>query len=324
MDGKLQGSSELHPGRIVEIVTFDFHVHIFRLPRFAENLQELRKQSRLALRPVSWGFHRLQTLMRILPDPIRKTVDEVGALAPIPMLMIESTARDLTEAMQENQVDHCLVIATPPLVSNEYVLEVCSRNPKLIAAVNIPPGTPKPAQLLRKYVEKGARALKIHSAMDGGPIGAPRYLALLKAADELKLPVVLHTGCIQNHVLYKSPEAGLVENFEPWFQKFPNLKFILAHMNYHQPDRAMDMAERYSNVYVDTSWQPSEVIGEAVRRLGAERVLFATDWPFAGNNFSVGINRVQACIEAGTLDQHQAAMILGKNAMRILGLPHGD
>lgn len=303
---------------------FDFHVHIFKLPKFAENVQELRKQSRLALRPVSWGFHRLQTLMRILPDPIRKTVDEVGALAPIPMLMIESTARDLAEAMQENQVDHCLIIAQPPLISNEYVLEVCSRNPKLIPAVNIPAGTPKPAQLLKKYVEKGARALKIHTALDGDPIGAPRYLALLKAASDLSLPVILHTGCIQNHLLFKKPESGLVDNFEPWFQKFPSVKFILAHMNYHQPDRALDLAEKYSNLYVDTSWQPAEIIGEAVRRLGPERVLFATDWPFAGNNFSVGIGRVHACIEAGTLNESQADLILGKNAIRILGLPHGD
>lgn len=60
-------------------------------------------------------------------------------------------------------------------------------------------------------------------------------------------------------------------------------------MNLHEPERAIGLAERFSNVLLDTSWQPGEVIAEACRRVGAAKILFASDWPLLGDNHRVGI-----------------------------------
>lgn len=313
------------------VPVIDCHAHVFpdavadspQLSRIlpVDRVESVRRRARNWLRPVSTGIHKAQTMLRHLPDGIRNALDQVGALAPIPMLLVESTSRDLDEAMTSSGVDYAVVIAHPGISSNEFVLEAAERNPRLLPVVNIPPGTAKPGQKLRKYVESGARMLKIHAAADGEDRDSPRYSALLKVAAELGLPVVLHTGCIQSRLLFRSPQKGSADYFEPWFRKYPTIRFVLAHMNYHDPGVALDLAERYPSLLVDTSWQPAEVIGEAVRRIGSERVLFGSDWPFAGGNMGLGVARVRQCVDTGMISQEQAHQILGMNSAKLLGLP---
>ena len=303
----------------------DFHVHVFPdrthrfVPFFAQApLAEARKQARAWMRPFTGALHRTQTWLRVVPEVIRRRFEGFGMLAPLPSLLVESTAADLREAMEASGVNYAVAIAHPPWSSNDWILELCQENPKLIPAVNIPAGTAKPGQRLKKYVQQGARILKIHPAADGEGVDSPRYKALLKAATECGIPVILHTGCIHSHLLYKNPMQGEVQKFAPWFGKYRETKFILAHMNFHKPQIALDLAEEYPNLLVDTSWQPPEMIGEASRRLGADRVLFGTDWPLVGNNFDVGISRIRDCVDTGTITQAESELILGGNAARLL------
>jgi uncharacterized protein len=183
----------------------------------------------------------------------------------------------------------------------------------------VPPGTPRPGRVLKDWAARGARILKIHPAYDGEGVDSPRYKALLKAADELGLPVILHTGCMRSRLFYRDPEQGHAQRYAPWFERYSKLRFVLAHMNFHLPHVALDLAEEYANVSVDTSWQPAETIGEAARRIGADRVLFATDWPFVGNNLRIGIERVRDAGAMFGLSPEQLALIFEGNAARILG-----
>jgi predicted TIM-barrel fold metal-dependent hydrolase len=249
---------------------------------------------------------------------VRKPLDELASLAPLAGLLLESTAHDLKEAMTSAEVDQAIVIAHPPYLTNDQLLEICAEHPQFIPAVNIPAGTERPGQVLKNLAKKGARILKIHAASDGEGADSPRYRALLKAAADLGLPVILHTGCIHSRVLYKEPELGNAERFANWFKTYTSTRFVLAHMNYHDPDVAIALAEEHPNLYVDTSWQPTETIGEAVRRLGAKKVLFGTDWPLVGNNIQIGIQRIRDCVETGTVSEQDSELILGKNAECLL------
>jgi predicted TIM-barrel fold metal-dependent hydrolase len=316
--------------------TVDFHVHIFSDPleKIAqqgafrslatwlspEKVQNVRRQARSWAKPVTGSLHGVQTILRHFPNVTRKSMDELCGLIPLPGLLVESTPADLIEAMDEAQIDFALAIAHPPYVSNEFVLEACAKNPRLIAAVNIPAGTTRPGIVLKEYVKKGAKVLKIHAASDGEGPNSPRYRKLIKAASEEGIPVVIHTGCIHSRLFYKDPAYGKAEQFVSWFKEYPETRFILAHMNFHEPGIALDICEEYPNVYVDTSWQPAEMIGEAARRIGAERVLFGTDWPLVGNNMAVGRKRIDESIRIGLLNTEQARLILGENAMKLLGL----
>jgi uncharacterized protein len=299
----------------------DFHTHVFpnRLEKLG-GVEKFRKLVRHWFKPFSASFHESQTFLRIIPEPLRKPFDEIGMLAPLAGLLFESSVKDLKESMQEAGVDYAVLISQPPYLSNEHLLEICQDHPELIPAVNIPRLTAKPGSALKSFHKKGAKILKIHPAMDGEGVESSRYRALLKSANELGLPVILHTGCVHSHVVYKDPTQGKAERFEPWFANYPDLKFILAHMNIHEPNIALDLAEEYPNVQVDTSWQPAETIGEAVRRIGAERVLFGSDWPLVGNNMTVGLKRIRECISMGTISSEQSHMLMGGNAFKLLNL----
>ncbi|MEN9722495.1 MAG: hypothetical protein RJB38_481 [Pseudomonadota bacterium] len=278
-----------------------------------------RRMARQLLQPVSEKMHSAQIWMRHLPQLARSGLDSLGGVATLPRLLVESTPEDLIEAMDEAGVDQALIIAHPPFCSNEFIFEACEQYPdRLIAVANIPPSAADPGQMLRDYLKRGAKVLKIHPAADGEGVESPRYRALLDVAQEERIPVILHTGCIQNRLFYKDPHWGKVEHFAPWFEAYREVPFILAHMNFHEPMKALEQAELFSNLLVDTSWQPPEVIGEAVRRIGAERVLFGTDWPFVGQNLALGKSRIEDGVSASVYSREQADLILGGNAVRIL------
>jgi predicted TIM-barrel fold metal-dependent hydrolase len=314
-------------------VIIDFHTHVFpdvlsspTLNRYVDvsKVESLRRQAKRWIKPWSSALHDAQTVVRKLPSPLRSIVDEFGALAPLPLLLIESTARDLDEAMRESGIDGAVIIAHPQVASNELILEAAERNPKLFPVVHVAPGTQRPGLALKKWVARGARALKIHTAADGEGRESPHYLALLKSAQELGLPVILHTGCFKSHLLYRNPDHGRVEEFEPWFRKFPEISFVLAHMNFHDPQKAVEMAEKYPRLFVDTSWQPKNVISKAVRTLGADRVLFATDWPFIGDNLKVGLLRIEEILAEKKITEEESKKILGLNASKLLKLPSSE
>lgn len=316
--------------------TIDFHAHVFPLeppqnpklgPWLGPWLGMARRMARQFLEPATDKLHQAQVWMRHLPGLARAGLDQVGGIASIPHLLVESTPDDLTEAMDSAGVDQAVLIAHPPLASNEWVLQVCSQNPgRFFPVVNIPKGTPDPAGALREYVAQGARALKIHAAADGEGPTSERYLVLLDAVRELSrersFPVILHTGCIQNRLFYRDPECGRAEAFAQWFEAYPEITFVLAHMNFHEPQKALELGELHRNVCVDTSWQPAEMVGEAVRRLGADRVLFGSDWPFVGGNLQIGKRRIQEGVDAGVYSAEDAAKVLGGNALRLLQEAH--
>jgi len=304
----------------------DSHAHVIPtlrsrlLDSIKEPITTLRRKSRVFLKPVSSSVHRVQTFLRLLPKEARDRIDEMNAIIPFPNFIVESTYEDLKEVMHETGISHTVVIAHPPFISNDFVLRLAKRDPSIIPVVNIPPETKRYGQLLRHYVKRGARALKIHAAADGEDLDSIRYQALLSTASELQLPVILHTGCIHTHLFYRKPELSGAKNFSAWFSEYPDIQFILAHMNYHDPSEAIQLAKRHRNLHLETSWQPAETIAEAVRELGAERIMFGTDWPFAGNNQEVGLKRIRIAQKSGWITESQMELILGKNAARVFGI----
>ncbi len=301
----------------------DFHCHVFPDPTQGK-LSPLVDPYLAKLKPLtqllSRKIHDLIPNIRHLPSPLAQIIDELGVPSVLPLFLIDHSAAHLLKEMAEVGVTQAVIIAHPPLASNEFILKLASEHPELIAAVNITPAVEGKSDVLKKYHEEGAKILKIHPAFDGKGPDYEGYHELLATASELKMPVILHTGCIHSHLMYKNPSFGDVTLFESWFSQYREIKFVLAHMNYHSPNVALDIAERNENCLVDTSWQPSEIIAEAVRRIGPSRVLFGTDWPIVGNNFNVGISRIHECVTAKTISDQDSEQILGLNALNLLEL----
>jgi uncharacterized protein len=84
---------------------------------------------------------------------------------------------------------------------------------------------------------------------------------------------------------------------------------------YFHVDEAIDMAERHPNLYLETSAMPYPwKIAEAVRRIGAHRVLYASDGP--GCNPALEVQKVRIL----GLPPEDERLVLGGNAARLLRL----
>ena len=82
---------------------------------------------------------------------------------------------------------------------------------------------------------------------------------------------------------------------------------------YFHVDEAIAVAERHPNLVLETSAMPYPAkIREAVERLGAERVLYASDGPVCSPRIEVEKVRL-----AG-LDPDAERLVLGENAARLL------
>jgi predicted TIM-barrel fold metal-dependent hydrolase len=99
--------------------------------------------------------------------------------------------------------------------------------------------------------------------------------------------------------------------------RFPDVTIIAAHL---RPGtvRGVWAVRRHRNVVYDTSGgQPTaEVLEDAVRLLGAERVVYGSDVIFPSGGRDVAVAR--ACIDDARITDRQREMILGENALRLL------
>src|SRR4051812_24928674 len=100
-------------------VLIDFHVHAF--PDYLGNwlgkipgatvLSKVKRQVRSLTWPYSRSLHRTQTTLRLLPEPLRKPLDEIGAFAAAPGLLFESSLEDLKDAMRSVKMDKAVLVS---------------------------------------------------------------------------------------------------------------------------------------------------------------------------------------------------------------------
>ena len=100
----------------------------------------------------------------------------------------------------------------------------------------------------------------------------------LNVAAEYDVPIVVHT--VDDS--YSHPRQVYT-----MAKKHPRIKFIMYHMGLYDDTGDLNReAIRYSkeldNLYVETSWVKTPMIVEAVKTLGADKVIFGTDAPFDG------------------------------------------
>lgn len=256
---------------------------------------------------------RTHVFPRVLPsglgrilNPIQPLIHSLPAsmrILEIPRLLVESEAERLDIEMRSNRVAFSFVIAHPPFVPNALVLKAAHRFSGMIPAVSIPTTESNPDRALESLLENGGRILKIRA--DESQIDAQHFQRLLSVADEQKIPVILEPN--------KKPLFRKQHHFEPWFRRFPKLKFLLTRPS-------PELCKKYGNVWMDTSWQSAKQITQAVKVCGASKILFASDWPLGQENMSLGISRILEAERFGMISSIEADRILGKNALELLGL----
>lgn len=227
----------------------------------------------------------------------------------------------LEKLLEEAGVDYGVCLAeispiTTGVVSNEFVAEFCSKSRRLIPFCNINPHlvTDPAKELVRCVQDFGCRGLKLHPPHQHFYPNDRRLYPLYAKAEELEIPVLIHTGSS----LFK---GARLKYGEPLFLDdvavdFPGLTLILAHGGRgFWYDQAFFLAQLHPNVYIEISGLPPKNLLQYFPRLDklAERVIFGSDWPGVP-----GLGENIAAIRSLRFGEEAKAKILGGNAQRIL------
>jgi len=124
----------------------------------------------------------------------------------------------------------------------------------------------------------GLRGVKIHPDIQGIDIDSPRMMELCEIL-EGRMPLYLHMGDDRPQYRFSEPKK-----LARVLDRFPKLEVVAAHLGgYHAWDEAVNYLAGRPNVWYDTSsavwFITSEYAGELIHKLGADRVMFGTDYP---------------------------------------------
>ncbi|HPA44968.1 MAG TPA: amidohydrolase family protein [bacterium] len=161
-------------------------------------------------------------------------------------------------------------------------------------------------ELNRCLLEGNLEAIKLHSFFHDHPLDGPGYEPALEFADEFHLCVLSHT--------WDSPDT-LCKLAE----KYPNAFFYVAHFTgnlMHRPEtrKYIDITNAHPNIYLDTtsSAAPLGAVEYTVEAVGADRVIFGTDYNWLSFEFGFGK------ILYADLDDESKRKILGLNFQGII------
>jgi uncharacterized protein len=174
----------------------------------------------------------------------------------------------------------------------------------------VSPGAAEDLDYLKLH-RQAVHGIKFHPSCDKIRITDRRAEPFLSFARDEGLPVIVHCGRWQEMASYKfaleaaSAHSGVV--------------FILSHMGGDVPDLETATVDGIRDAGLSNAYLGIEGVREywavqrAVDELGADRVLFGSDYPLGHPKMYLGL------VDALAISTDQKALILGGNMLRLLG-----
>ena len=257
----------------------------------------------------------VDTHTHVWPDAIA-----LRALAAVPALerIGDGTLGSLEAALSEAGVDRAVCLGVAPdgarvEAANAFLGDLDGA--RYIGFGSIHPDL-TPDENLASLRKNGLRGAKVHPIFQSYSLDDPRLLATLDAMRG-EFAVVVHVGA-----------GGRAEDtvrctpamMRALVQQLPGLDLIACHFGGFSMLDAASAEVVGLPVHLDTAWPPTVAelepkrIAELIRRHGADRVLFASDWPMAS------IARELDALRSLPLEDDEIDALIGGNAERLLGL----
>ncbi|MBI2869979.1 MAG: amidohydrolase [Chloroflexi bacterium] len=179
-----------------------------------------------------------------------------------------------------------------------------------------------------KY-RKGARGIKLIATWGEFYPNDKRMWPLYQKLIDLDLVILSHSGASNTLFAVVGTDYASPRYWAEPLAAFPKLKLVLAHLGFHwafgygnrEQDERLELCKKYPNVYFDLSQNLelgySGVEEDMIRRFGAERLVWASDWHTHCATFNLqGLRRSK-------LSAEEKRMILGENARRLTNSKRG-
>lgn len=231
----------------------------------------------------------------------------------------DGTAKDLIRSAKEAGVD--LSVSLPAVTKPSQVDSInrfaCEfQEGPILSFGGIHPECENYKEILKGIRDAGLKGIKLHPDYQDTYFNDIRYKRIVSCASELGLIVSVHAGrdpkCPED--IHCTPKMALevIREVQPE-------KLVLAHLGGNQCWDEVEDLLAGENVYLDTAVVlgvvPEEQLVRIVRKHGADKILFGTDSPWAGQKEFV--RYLSEC----SLSEQEKKMIFAENACRLLDIP---
>lgn len=198
-------------------------------------------------------------------------------------------------------------------INSSIVLNSANKEPKrIVPFVSLHPRKRNKNKIIESYIKDGARGIKIHPPMQRIiPDGKYTY-EIAELAKEYHLPILFHCGYSPLAPKWQKKFTNM-ESYKNIISWFPEVTFILGHSGINEWDKALEIAKNNERVFLELSGQPVDVIKTFIKKLGSDRLLFGSDWPYYPT--AMPLAKVLLATEG---NEKAREMILYKNAERLL------
>lgn len=239
------------------------------------------------------------------------------------------TVSDVLKVMNENNIAYTIManFAPPKILhdNNLWTINMSKKHKSLIPLVSFHPDMEGDlCILLEYYIEHGARGIKIHPMAQGFEPGHTGLKRLYEYCNSIRFPIVFHCGRVSNARLN---EYSDIDRIIPVIEKYCHIPFILTHMADGNIEYVVSLANKYENVFFDTSivitgyppilkvnqpsWREDSTVESVIKEIGAEKVLFGSDYPWGSAKHDI-----ERFIKMD-LSEEQKKLILGENSKKL-------
>lgn len=192
---------------------------------------------------------------------------------------------------------------------------------EIIVFASVHPNDKNIPAKIQSYLKQGVKGFKIAPHVWNINVDDQRLINLLGFLSQTKLPVISCSGLAIpgsfKHLprfLKNSMATQELSKFIPALQRFPDLKLVFAHSGLEQNDQLIEIMKQYPATFSDISTQPYQNIRKMIYEVGADRLLFGSDYPFFNQAFPM-LSVIKATDNES--DRHK---IFSLNAKKILGV----
>ena len=230
-----------------------------------------------------------------------------------------TSAQDVLGLMDRFQIDRAAITSLRGLhgdwqEANDETLAVAQAHQDRFTPVAcISPMKGGSGAVLRELVERGFRAVRLYPGLaQGYHLGSPFADEMVATASELEVVTIVPTRPMM-HFRFPPLPIGQVSALAA---RHPEAKLVLSGPNYLlEFTSAVEALLACPNLTIEIScMQGFDGLGQMIKAVGAERVLFGTGLPL--HYAACGVAKV----EHTRMSESEQAAVCGGNALRLLGM----
>lgn len=181
----------------------------------------------------------------------------------------------LIELMESSGVDVCMICSQLETIDNDYIFECTKEYPEktLGFAVINPWDMDGEEELEKCYAKYNFYGLKLNGVRFG--FSADRHSLLDPYFDICKK----HKKIVVAHNM--SDLFSIPEKWAEMAKSYPDVPIIMYHMGVpFMSDSAIQFALEYENIFLSTAGAFVPVMKKALKKIGADKIIFSTDAPY--------------------------------------------